>query len=203
MADALARDGSAEVAAYFVDAGVPGVPEELDGRPVLREESDLDRLLRSGVRDAIVGIGDNRVRLACSVRLETRGFSLVHVVHPSAVASRSARIGPGTFLAAGAIVNPGAVVGRDVILNTSSSVDHDCVVGDAVHLSPGVRLSGRVRIGRLAWLGTGAVVKDGITIGTGSVVGAGSVVVRDVPPEVVVYGNPARVRRVPEAEGDE
>lgn len=45
------------------------------------------------------------------------------------------------------------------------------------------------------WLGGGAVVLAGVTIGRDSVVGAGAVVTKDVPPGVVVVGNPARVVR--------
>jgi acetyltransferase-like isoleucine patch superfamily enzyme len=43
------------------------------------------------------------------------------------------------------------------------------------------------------WIGTQVIVLPGVTIGRGSVVGAGSVVVRDVPPFVVVAGNPALI----------
>lgn len=45
------------------------------------------------------------------------------------------------------------------------------------------------------WLGGSVVVCPGVTIGRGAVVGAGSVVTKDVPPGVVVGGNPARVIR--------
>ncbi|OLT53301.1 sugar O-acetyltransferase [Cellulosimicrobium sp. CUA-896] len=45
------------------------------------------------------------------------------------------------------------------------------------------------------WLGGGVIVCPGVTIGRNSVVGAGSVVVKDVPPDVVAVGNPARVVR--------
>ena len=46
-----------------------------------------------------------------------------------------------------------------------------------------------------AWLGGSVVICPGVTIGARSVVGAGSVVTRDVPPDVVVAGNPARIVR--------
>lgn len=45
------------------------------------------------------------------------------------------------------------------------------------------------------WLGGSVVVCPGVTIGRGSIVAAGSVVTKDVPPGVVVGGNPARTLR--------
>jgi acetyltransferase-like isoleucine patch superfamily enzyme len=45
------------------------------------------------------------------------------------------------------------------------------------------------------WIGDSAIVCKGVTIGENSIVGAGSVVTKDVPPNVVVAGNPARVVR--------
>ncbi len=45
------------------------------------------------------------------------------------------------------------------------------------------------------WLGGGAIVLPGVTIGENSVIGAGAVVTRDVPPNVLAVGNPARILR--------
>lgn len=52
-----------------------------------------------------------------------------------------------------------------------------------------------VHIGRNCWIGAGAVIMPGVTIGDNSVVGAGSVVTKDIPANVVAYGNPCRVAR--------
>jgi len=52
-----------------------------------------------------------------------------------------------------------------------------------------------IAIGRNVWIAAGATVIGGVTIGENSVVAAGSVVTRDVPPNTLVGGNPARVIR--------
>lgn len=44
-------------------------------------------------------------------------------------------------------------------------------------------------------IAAGAIIIGGVTMGTNSVVAAGSVVTRDVPPNTLVGGNPARVIR--------
>lgn len=60
--------------------------------------------------------------------------------------------------------------------------------------------TGPVHIGENVWLGDHSTVCKGVTIGENSIIGAGSVVVRDVPPNVIAAGNPARVVR--ELDGD-
>jgi phosphonate metabolism protein (transferase hexapeptide repeat family) len=53
-----------------------------------------------------------------------------------------------------------------------------------------------VEIGHDVWIGHGAVILPGRRVGIGAIVGAGAIVTKDVPPYMVVVGNPARpVRR--------
>ena len=52
-----------------------------------------------------------------------------------------------------------------------------------------------VRIEDGVWLAAGVLVCPGVTIGENTVVGAGAVVTKDLPADVVAYGNPARVIR--------
>lgn len=50
-----------------------------------------------------------------------------------------------------------------------------------------------VSIGDDVWIGGGSIILPGVTIGCNVVVGAGSVVTKNVPDNVVIAGNPARI----------
>ena len=56
-----------------------------------------------------------------------------------------------------------------------------------------VRCNGNVTIGSGAYIGSGVTSRQGIAIGAGAVVGIGAVVVKDVPANETVVGNPARI----------
>jgi len=50
-----------------------------------------------------------------------------------------------------------------------------------------------IHIKKGAWIASGSILLSGVTIGQNSVVGAGSVVTKDVPPNAIVAGNPAKL----------
>jgi len=190
VADSAAASGWSVT---FFDDSCSGA---VDGWAVGGGAADLERQA-SSFDGVIVGIGNNRVRLDWSLRLEKAGATLANVIDPSSRVSSRAIIGEGSFLAPCSVINIGAMVGRACIINTAATVDHDCRLADGVHLSPGVHLSGTVSIERCSWLGTGTAVRNNQRIGRDVTVGAGSVVVTDIADDLVVAGVPARILEKP------
>ncbi len=99
-------------------------------------------------------------------------------------------------------------INEGVILNARTKI----LIGNHVHISPGViintgtldyqkkgedrkHLASEVIIGDGVWIGSGAIINPGVTIGENSVVGAGAVVTRDIPPNCVAVGIPAKVMK--------
>ena len=116
---------------------------------------------------------------------------------------RNIRIGKNVFINTGCrfqdqggiVIGDGALIGHNVVLAT---LNH--------HEDPRKRhilIPAPITIGKDVWIGANATVVPGVTIGDGAVIAAGAVVTRDVPPNVVVGGVPARVLKkiVPEDAG--
>lgn len=88
------------------------------------------------------------------------------------------------------------VVGSDNLLMAYTHVAHDCRVGNHVIISNVAQLAGHVEVGD--WVTVGGVVKlhQFCRVGSYCMVGAGTKLVKDVPPYVLIDGNPASVSGV-------
>lgn len=160
--------------------------------PYLGSEQEPKNLTVVSNRNAVLGIGDNKLRRKIATYLLQQQFNLLQVVHPDSNVSSYATLAAGTFVARGAQINPLATVGKGCIINTGAIIEHECKLGDYVHVAPGAVLAGNVQIGAGSFVGANAIVKQGIIIGRNVIIGAGSVVISDIPDLVTVVGNPAK-----------
>ena len=178
----------------ITDADTSRMGSNVLGIRVLGTDTVISEFAPESVQlvNAIGSIHLPKGRRAVFEKFKDMGFRFVTVIHPSAVVASDVVIDEGAQIMAGAVIQPGSRIGMNTIVNTRASVDHDCVIGNHVHLAPGVTLSGGVRVGDTSHLGSGATVIQYVTIGSNSVVGAGSVVVTDVPDNAEFAGVPAR-----------
>jgi len=82
-------------------------------------------------------------------------------------------------------------IGSDNLFMAYSHVAHDCQIGNNTVFANSVALGGHVEVGDWVILGGLAAVHQFVKIGAHAFLGGGSILSRDVPPYVMVAGNPA------------
>lgn len=133
-----------------------------------------------------VSVGDRFVFGNGSFIWAPRSMSLGHNVSVGSNVRIEAdgRIGDHVLIANGA-----AIVGRTdhAMHEVGTSIRESTWVGNAPE-----SLSQEVLIGSDVWIGFGSIILSGVTVGDSAIIGAGSVVTKDVPPNTIVVGSPAR-----------
>jgi acetyltransferase-like isoleucine patch superfamily enzyme len=102
---------------------------------------------------------------------------------------------------AGVIINPMAKIGNHTFFATGCQIEHDCTIEDYASVSAGSVLGGYVHIKKYSAVTLGVTILDRITIGQNSVIGSGSLVIKNVPDNILAYGNPSKNIRF-RAEGE-
>lgn len=115
------------------------------------------------------------------------------ILHPSSIISSTVKIGKGSFIEPAAVLASFATLGFGVYINRAATIGHHTILGDFVNINPGVHIAGHCNIGEGTQIGIGSVIFDHITIGRNSVIGGGSVVTKDIPDNVIAWGNPCKV----------
>lgn len=83
-------------------------------------------------------------------------------------------------------------IGNNNLIMAHSHIGHDAVVGNDTEICTGVILGGYSVVEDGAKLKLGVTVRNRKRIGAKALVGLGSAVVKDIPPDAVVVGNPAK-----------
>ena len=141
----------------------------------------------------------HRVRLSrfinlygCEIGDDCKIGTFVEIQKNAKIGSRC-KISSHTFICEGVTIEDSVFIGHGVVFINdtyprSTNAEGSLKTGLDWTVEPTV-------IKRGASIGSGATILANVTVGENSIVGAGSVVTRDVPPNSIVAGNPARILR--------
>ena len=147
--------------------------------PYLGKDDVLAEYLEKGCNKVAICIGylgKGRIREVLYEKLKAMGFEFPVIIDPTAIISKSANIGEGTFVGKGAIINAEATIGKMCIINTRALVEHESEVRDFTHVAVDAVLCGQVKVGKAALIGANATVIQCRTVGERQIVPAGAVI---------------------------
>lgn len=154
------------------------------GNEHIYEIQDKDRF--------IFAIGNIDLKKRIVTNLKNKGAKFLTLIHPTAVVTKSAKIGEGVVICPFALVSHNVELDDFVMMNFYSSCGHDAKVGKYCILSPYATLSGFSILEDEVFLSSHATVTAHRRIGYRSKISANSVAMYDVSKHSFVYGVPGK-----------
>lgn len=179
----------------IIDSIHPIGSNRFDYKILGRQENIVELIEQYQIYGGIIAIGDNWARYNVSLQISSLApdFKFINAIHPSVIIGNNVEIGEGVTAMAGVIFNPKSKIGNFTFFATGAQVEHDCTISDFASISAGSVTGGYVTLGKYSALTLGVTVLDRLEIGENTVVGAGSLVLKSLPSNVLVYGNPAKI----------
>ena len=186
--DAIQASGNFHLVGVIDDHITPG--SYVMNVPVLGGSDLLPELFERGLRlatNGVGGIGNPEFRDQVFLRLQTAGFHLPVVTHPTAYIAPTAKLEDGAQIMARTVIGAEAHIGYGTLVNIGAIVTHECHLGRVVNLSPGAAMGGRLILEEYVQVGMNATINLGVHVARKARIGNGATVKADVPADTTVY----------------
>ena len=154
----------------------------------VREDIDIKQY-----KKYILGVYNPKHKMKIMETLNPEIEKFQSILFNDLVISKTSKIGVGCLIDANISIAAHTNIGNFVSINRNVSIGHHTIIEDYVSINPGCNIAGNVKIGKGTTIGMGTNVLNTVEIGENTIIGAGSNVTRNIPSNVIAYGNPCKI----------
>lgn len=140
-----------------------------------------------------ISFGEPSVRTRFYKELADKDLRMATLIHPGVHIPISTTVDIGTIIMSNAFISVDVVIGKNVFIQPNSVIGHETKIGDNSVISALTAIPGKCSIGKETYIALNSCVKEETTIGDCVIVSMGSVVKKDIPDNVIVDGQPAKI----------
>lgn len=177
----------------FIDDDSSLVGKKILEYPVLGNSEFLFSYSNRDV-SVFVPIGNNKIRVSLLEKLNKAGFSTPSFIHPETRIHSSVSIGKGVYVLSATNIMPFTTIADYTMISMGVNIAHHVVIEKGCFFSQGTNIGASINIKEQAYFGIGSILMTGVNnVGKKTMIGAGAVIIKDVPDEVTMVGNPGRI----------
>ena len=144
----------------------------------------------------ICGVLDPKLRRKIvSTEIETKGYMLPTLIHPTTIKSRDFIADAGSIILLGVHISYKVKIGKCVLVTINAVLGHHVRVGEYTSIMTSSIINGNCSIGEDCFIGSGAILHQGVKMGKESLVGMGTIVTKDIPDKTSVIDFPRKIIR--------
>lgn len=199
IASTIKRRGMAEVKGFLNDVDPIGREIGITGTiPVIGRTEEVGGMLKEDEDLFVISAYGGMTNPAATLeRLHSLNISrdrfFTAIDETAIVPFDYCVLGTGIFMAPLVQLSPAVTIGDHCTLLGNSFIGQSAVISEFCHIASNAVVGARTQIGKGVHVGLNACIRERIEIGENSVVGMGAVVVKDIPPNAIVAGNPAKI----------
>ncbi len=148
-----------------------------------------------------IAIGEPAIREAVFNKVKDKGIRIATLVHPGIYIDETTRIGEGSVICEGVTITSCVTIEENVYIHPHAVIGHDIHIGAHSMIGSNSEIGGDNKLGTRVYMGFMSGTKEGLTIGDGAIISAGGIVFRDVEPDMIMVGNPARAMKKNDGQG--
>lgn len=166
------------------------------GVPYIGTDDVLSSLFTQGVKNAVVGVGnqlnDYTLKEKITNKVLALGFVIPTLYGQNMVIHRDVKIGEGCIIRDGANIQAGCVIKPHVIIGDRAIVTHDTIIESYAQVVSGAIVGRECHLGKGTFVGYGAIILNGIQTAERTLIGANSLINKSCTVEGGRYlGSPA------------
>lgn len=177
---------------YFVDDNIVN-SNKINNSSIIIDFNKF-RSMKEG-KEMVIAVGEPSTREILYKRVAEAEIAFGSLHDPTSIVSDSANIGEGVIIAEYTTIHANVRIGENSVVQPFCCMGHDISVGNHSVISTTANVGGGTIIGDRVYLGMNCSILQNLQIGDDAIVAMGAAVFRDVEPNMIVMGNPARVTK--------
>ena len=142
---------------------------------------------------ALLGVNKPKNKIQITEHFKNYNLSYTNLINRTSSLSSTVTLGNGIVINSLTSIAAFAKIDDFVTINRNVSIGHHSEIKKYTTINPGANIAGFVKIGEGVTIGMGVNIIEKIEIGSNSIIGAGAVVTKNIPANVIAFGNPCSI----------